>query len=42
MSFLRFPQSVLQFLFFKLAGKKKHVRPLLIERVQLQHEVSIW
>ena len=24
----------------QLAGKKKHVRPLLIERVQLQHEVS--
>ncbi|XP_068688324.1 proteasome activator complex subunit 4-like isoform X1 [Montipora foliosa] len=23
----------------KLAGKKKHVRPLLIERVQLQHEM---
>ncbi|KAJ7327828.1 Proteasome activator complex subunit 4 [Desmophyllum pertusum] len=25
----------------KLAGKKKHVRPLLIERVQLQHEMRI-
>lgn len=25
----------------KLAGKKKHVRPLLIERVQLQHERRI-
>ena len=26
-------------IFLQLAGKKKHVRPLLIERVQLQHEV---
>ncbi|CAH3144364.1 unnamed protein product [Porites evermanni] len=25
----------------RLAGKKKHVRPLLIERVQLQHEMRI-
>ncbi|XP_044171551.1 proteasome activator complex subunit 4-like [Acropora millepora] len=25
----------------RLAGKKKHVRPLLIERVQLQHEMRV-